>query len=162
MIPKNKSAIEKEYNRCMKKRAFVHIPKELYTEYIKEAYSDMASAEKEAETSPKWAIVKAYQALFLATSAVLIKKAGFYSKDHGCVLIALLNENVISKDVLNRISSALKSKKKTEDFFDEVSNIRVARNKYLYLPKTQRNLSVTVPDILDEIRELINILGDIE
>ncbi|MCK5334372.1 MAG: hypothetical protein KAJ24_07665 [Candidatus Aenigmarchaeota archaeon] len=61
--------------------------------------------------------------------------------------------------MLNRISSALKSKKKTEDVFKEVSNIRVTRNKYLYLPKTKRKLNVTISDTLDEIRDLINILG---
>ena len=75
-----KSSIEKEYARCIKKRAFVQIPKELYTESIKEAYSNLASAEKEAETSPKWAIVKAYQALFLATRAILIKNGLLFQR----------------------------------------------------------------------------------
>jgi len=159
MMPKNKETLEKEYLRCVKNNVFVQIPKEKYLDYVKEAYSDIASAELEIEKSPKWALVKAYQALFLMSSALLIKKAGFYSKDHGCVLIALLRENGLSETVLNSISDLLKNKNKNEDFFEEVSNIRIARNKYLYLPQIQRQMNVSVKDIVGEIKALIKIMG---
>ncbi len=161
-MPKNKEALEKEYSRCIKANAFVRLPKEKYIDYVKEAYSDIASAEEEIEKSPKWALVKAYQALFLMSNALLIKKMGFYSKDHGCILVALMKENALSEKVLEDISKLLKAKKKAEDFFDEVSNIRIARNKYLYLPQTQRQMNVSVKDIVDEIKSLIKIMGEKE
>lgn len=159
MMPKDKSALEKEYLRCVKNNAFVQIPKEKYVGYVKEAYSDIASAEQEIEKSPKWALVKAYQALFLMSNALLIRKMGFYSKDHGCILIALLKENGLSEKALSSISNLLKNKNKNEDFFEEVSNIRIARNKYLYLPQTQRQMNVSVKDIVDEIKALVKIMG---
>lgn len=162
MMPSNRQSLEKEYKRCIAKKAFVQIPKEAHTDYIKEAYSDIASAEEDVEKSPKWAIVKAYQALFMMTNALSIKKLGFYSKDHGCILVALMNENVIPSEILSKISAILAQRKKTENFFDEVSNIRIARNKYLYLPETHRKLDVSVADVVDEIKEIIRILGDLE
>lgn len=162
MMPKNKDALEREYSRCVKANAFVQILKEKYIDYVKEAYSDIASAEEEIEKSPKWALVKAYQALFLMSNALLIKKMGFYSKDHGCILVALMRENALSERTMNSISALLKNKKKAEDFFDEVSNIRIARNKYLYLPQTQRQMNVSVKDIVDEIKSLVRIMGEIE
>lgn len=162
MMPKNKNALEREYTRCIKSNAFVQISKEKYIDYVKEAYADIASAEQEIEKSPKWALVKAYQALFLMSNALLIKKMGFYSKDHGCILVALMKENGIPEKVLGSISELLKNKKKNRDFFEEVSDIRVARNKYLYLPQTQRQMNVSVKDIVDEIKSLIKIMGEIE
>lgn len=149
MMPKNESTLEREYSRCVKKKKFVEMPKEKYIDYVKEAYSDIASAEEEVEKSPKWAVVKAYQALFLMSNALLVRKTGFYSKDHGCILIALMKENALPEKVMNNISALLKNKKKNEDFFEEVSDIRIARNKYLYLPQTQRKLNISVKELVD-------------
>lgn len=162
MMPKNKESLEREHNRCIAEKAFVRIPKESYSDYVKEAYADIASAEEDVQKSPKWAIVKAYQALFLMSNALSIKKLGFYSKDHGCILVALMKENVISPELLEKISAILKQRKKAENFFEEVSNIRIARNKYLYLPQTQRKLNVSASDIIEEIKEIIRVLGEVE
>ncbi len=162
MMPKSENALEREYSRCIKKKKFVQMPKEKYIDYVKEAYSDIASAEQEVEKSPKWAVVKAYQALFLMSNALLVRKTGFYSKDHGCILIALMKEKVFSRKIIDDISVLLKNKKKNEDFFEEVSDIRIARNKYLYLPQTQRKLNVSVKELVDEIKILIKIMSDVE
>lgn len=162
MMPKSENALEKEYSGCVKKKKFVQMPKEKYIDYVKEAYSDIASAGEEVEKSPKWAVVKAYQALFLMSNALLVKKMGFYSKDHGCILIALMKENALPGKIMDGISALLRNKKKNEDFFEEVSDIRIARNKYLYLPQTQRKLNVSVKELVDEIRILIKIMSDAE
>ena len=100
MLPKNNTALEKEYKRCQK--SFITISKEAYKDYFEEAYSDLDSADK--EENDKWAIAKAYQALFLYCNGLLVRKAGFYSKDHGCVLIGLLKNNIVPKEILEKNS----------------------------------------------------------
>lgn len=95
-------------------------------------------------------------------NSMLIRKTGFYSKDHACILVALMREKAFSSDILDKISILLKDRKKNENFFEEVSDIRVARNKYLYLPQTQRLLNISVQDLVNEIKDMIKILGDIE
>jgi len=96
------------------------------------------------------------------SNALLIKKMGLYSKDHGCILIGFMHENIIPPEIMDNISVFLRSIDKNGTFFDEVSNIRIARNKYMYLPENGRNFDVSVKEIVDEIRNLIRIMGDIE
>lgn len=167
MIPKNISKLNKEFNRCSSKNTFVKVGKESYIDYMNEALSDLNSAEKEG--NEKWAITKAYQALFLACNALLVKKLGFYSKDHGCVIVALLKHGIVSEEKLEKITSMLEQKKKMfselrpkNSFFEEISNIRIARNKYLYLPQTQRKLKVSAKGVIEEVKEIIRILGEEE
>ncbi|MEA3378471.1 MAG: hypothetical protein U9Q69_02410 [Nanoarchaeota archaeon] len=165
MIPKTKKKLEKEYKRCENK--FVEISNSLYKEYQNFAYEDLDSAKK--EENPKWAIIKAYQSLFLMCNSILIKKLGFYSKDHNCVILALLFKNLISKEVLIKIHKMLKEKDKLfaeldlqESFFREISNIRIIRNKYMYLPKTLRKIKTPSKGVIEEVRKLIEILGELE
>jgi uncharacterized protein (UPF0332 family) len=165
MIPKTKTKLEKEFNRCEK--SFVKVDKSLFTEYIALAYEDFESATKEPNI--RWAITKAYQSLFLMCNSILVKKRGIYSKDHNCLIVALANENLINTGVLNRIYELLKSKEKLfeglnpeEALFEEISRLRIERNLYLYLPKTLRKITKTAKEILDETRELIKLLGEIE
>ncbi len=165
MMPKNDKALEREYNRCQK--SFVSVSKESYKDYFEEAYSDIDSADK--EENDKWAIAKAYQALFLYCNGLLAKKTGFYSKDHGCVIIGLFKNNIVPKEVLEKIHKMLKEKKKVfteielkDNFFEEISKIRITRNKYLYLPKTQRKLKESPKQRVKEVKEIIKILSEIE
>ena len=149
------------YDKCLKK--FVKVNKENYLDYIKEAYSDLESAEK--EDNEKWAITKAYQSLFLMCNALLVKNFGYYSKDHECVVIALMKNKIIASKTIEKISKILNKGqeldlKPKKDFFEEISNIRITRNKYLYLPKTQRKLNVSHKDIINEVKELIRLLGE--
>lgn len=165
MIPKTRQALERSYRRCEK--SFVNIDKSLYREYQQMAYEDIESATK--EQSPRWAATKAYQALFLMCNAVLVKKLGFYSKDHSCIITALLFHGIIPEESLEKIHSMLEKKDRLfaeippkESFFEEIANIRIARNNYLYLPKTLRNIKTPADRIIEEVRELIRLLGEIE
>jgi uncharacterized protein (UPF0332 family) len=165
VIPKTKEKLEKEYIRCEK--SYVKIDKNLFQEYLNLAYEDLDSAVR--ETNPRWAITKAYQSLFLMCNAILVKKIGIYSKDHHCLIVALANENLIKTPILNRIYELLKSKEKLfeglkpEDaLFEEISRLRIERNSYLYLPKTLRKITKTSRDILEEVRQLIKLLGEVE
>ncbi|MDP7116165.1 MAG: hypothetical protein QF632_05935 [Candidatus Woesearchaeota archaeon] len=163
MIPKTKEGLEKAYDKCQKR--YIKIDKISYKDYFEEALSDLAAADK--EDIDKWKIAKAYQALFLHCNGLLVKHAGFYSKDHGCVLIGLIEHKIISEGILKRIHTILEEKKKTEvpikeDLFNEITRIRIARNKYLYFPKTLRKLKASPKGIIEEIREIIQILSDEE
>ena len=52
--------------------------------------------------------------------------------------------------------------KSKDNFFEEVSNIRITRNKYLYLPETERKLKISHKTIIEEVKEIINILSGAE
>lgn len=165
MIPKTSNALERSYKRCEKD--FVRIDRSFYREYQQMAYDDLESASK--EESPRWAATKAYQALFLMCNSVLVKKLGFYSKDHNCIITALLYNKIIPEDSLTKIHDMLEKKDKffaeippNESFFEEIANIRISRNNYLYLPKTLRNIKTPADRIIEEVRELIRLLGEIE
>jgi HEPN domain-containing protein len=165
MLPKNNKALEKEYSRCQK--SFIAVDRGLYTDYFEEAYSDLDSADR--EKSDKWAITKAYQALFLYCNGLLVRSLGVYSKDHGCVLVGLLKNSIVSEEILKKIHDMLEDKKKVfteieleNNFFEETGRIRIARNKYLYLPKTQRKLRESPKERIKEIKEIIKILSEIE
>jgi len=165
-IPKIDKALDNEFKRCWNKKAFVNVDKSKYINYLDEAYSDIASAEK--ESSDKWAITKAYQALFIMTNALLVRHFGCYSKDHGCVIIALLRHKIVSEEVLDKISRMLSEKKKLlsetkpkSDFFREIENIRLIRNKYMYIPQTLRKLKSSPEDIIAEVKVMLNILREL-
>jgi len=166
MIPKNEKKLENEFKRCERSKSFVTIPKDSYLDYVKEAYSDLNSAEGELGKSDKWAIVKAYQGLFLMCNALLVKNLGYYSKDHGCVILGLLKNRIIDNETLQRISSILEKRDKLsqkepfKNFFNKIDDIRILRNKYLYLPETQRKLKESPKDIIDEIKEIMKILNE--
>ncbi len=163
MMPKTDKKMENAYARCQKH--FVKVGEESYKDYFEEAYSDLDSADH--EENDKWAITKAYQALFLYCNGLLVKKTGFYSKDHGCVIIGLLKNSIVSKEILNKINKMLEQKKSlfkelNGNLFMEIDNIRIARNKYLYIPKTQRKLKESPKERIKEVKEIIQILSEIE
>ncbi len=165
-IPKTNSALANEFKRCEKRKAFVEVDKARYTHYLDEAYSDLAYAE--GENSDKWAIVKAYQALFLMTNALLVRHLGYYSKDHSCVIIALLSHKIVSKEILDKINQMLEEKSKLfselkpqDNFFKEIENIRLTRNIYMYIPKTQRKLKISPAGVVAEVKALLSILREL-
>jgi len=165
MMPGTREKLEREYEKC--ERKLVRIDSSLYREYQSSAYEDLDSARK--EESPKWAITKAYQALFTMCNSILVRKLGLYSKDHNCVIITLLYKNLIPEETLGKIHEMLEEKDRLftelhpkDSFFEEVSNIRIIRNKYLYLPKTLRKIKAPSGQIIDEVRELIKLLGELE
>ena len=43
-----------------------------------------------------------------------------------------------------------------------MSRIRITRNRYLYLPKTQRKLKESPKERVKEVKEIMRILGEIE
>lgn len=160
MMPKTEKSVKKAFESCNKKKVFVSIDKESYLDYVTESLEDLNSAQKELDEGDlKWAVVKAYQSLFLYCTAVLVKNLGIYSKDHGCLIIALLEEKVVKNDILERISSLLEDK---QSLYDEVERIRLFRNKMLYFPKSSAKFGNKneVLKIIEEVRQLISVLGE--
>jgi len=156
MIPKTDQALEKAYAFCMRQNTFIRIDKQSYVDYRDEALADLASAKKEEDV--RWAIVKAYQALFHQCTAVLVKNLGVYSKDHGCLITALLKHALIQKETLEKVHSLFDHKK---TLFEEIDRIRLSRNKALYFPKTQSKLGKEeTSKIIEEVRALLMILGE--
>jgi len=157
MIPKKEKAIEKSFERCHK--TFVQINKENYLSYMEEALSDLDSAYKELkEGSIKWAIVKAYQALFLQCTAILVKNLGIYSKDHGCLLIALLKNNILKQEIVEKIESMFDHK---NTLYEEIESIRIFRNKALYFPKTQDIIGREDAERrIEDVRKIISAIGE--
>lgn len=139
MIPNTEKAVEKAYEFCEKRRKFVPMEKERYSDYIDESQSDLLSAEEEEikKGKLKWAIVKIYQSLFLLCNAFLIKNIGFYSKDHGCLIYALMKNKIISLEITGKLNQILEKK----NLFEEISETRIERNQALYFPKTIRKIS---------------------
>jgi len=159
MIPKTEKALEKAYTRC--ERRFVKIENSLYREYQLMAYEDLDSAKN--EDNPRWAITKSYQALFMMCNSILVKRLGLYSKDHNCVIIALLYKDLISKETLDKIHKMLETKRQPKDsFFNQISEIRITRNKYLYLPNILRKVKSPAEQVTEEVRKLIHLLGEQE
>lgn len=165
MIPKTKDKLEKEYKKCEK--SFVKIDNRLFKEYMELSYEDLESARN--EKNARWTVTKAYQSLFLMCNSILVRKKGFYSKDHNCLILALVHDNLISKELLERIHELLKNKDKLfnefnpeDSFFEEISLIRIERNNRLYLPITLRTTKKKSDEIVGEVRELIKILGEIQ
>ncbi len=154
MIPKTDKATEKAYANCVRHKTFIQIDKQSFTDYGDEALADLASAKKEEDV--RWAIVKAYQALFHQCTAVLVKNLGVYSKDHGCLITALLKQNLISRETLEKVHSLLDHKK---TLFEEIDAIRLSRNKALYFPKTQSKIGKEeAAYVIEDVRQLLVIL----
>ena len=157
MIAKTENGLERAYGQCERNNAFIKIDKESYVDYRDEALADLESAGKEEDA--RWAIVKAYQALFHQCTAVLVKNLGVYSKDHGCLITALLKHNLISKETLEKAHTLLDHK---TTLFEEIDNIRISRNKALYFPKTQSKLGKQEAErIIEEVRELMVVLAEV-
>lgn len=98
-FPKDKAALEAAYQNCSSRKQFVSLNKENYIEHLALAKDDLLSIANDFKgESWRWVIVKSYYASFHATNALLVKKLGFFSKDHSCAILALKRENLISPD----------------------------------------------------------------
>lgn len=158
MIPKTARSLERDYSACLKKKKFVLIDKTSYKDYFIESHPDLASAKKELEAGDlKWSFVKIYQSLFLLCNSILVKNLGFYSKDHKCLITALMKNKLIPENVLKSVKEIIKKK----TLFEEINDVRIGRNKAMYFPKTQRKLTDNeIREAFGEVEKLIDVLGD--
>lgn len=163
-LPKNIKALEKAYESCKRKNRFRKINSESFQDYVARSQSDLASAYNDLKAEDyNWARIKAYQALFHMLNALLVKNLGYYSKDHGCILTALIKNDIINDEAASKLHLVIKNAdhkiKSKEDVIQDIDDFRIQRNFALYKPKAWKE--VTKEDIeqeLDKIRNNIKIL----
>lgn len=166
-LPKTQKRLEKAYENCIKKGKFKEVDKESFHDYLIRSQKDILSAENDLKNEDfHWTRIKAYQSLFHMLNAILIKKLGFYSKDHSCILTALLNNNIITKEISSKMNIVIESitnqKKNPKESIQDIDDLRIQRNFALYKPKAWEE--ITKKDIQQElikIKHNLNILASL-
>ena len=90
-----------EFEKCLKERRILKIDAsdEMIQKEIEGAKYDLSSGEESlADEDYKWASVQAYYSIFHASKALVLKK-GYREKSHYCLLIALRELYVKSKEL---------------------------------------------------------------
>lgn len=158
MIPKNEKHLENDYNDCLKRKRFIEAEKDTYKEYIERAEDDFLSAKRDFDSKDfYWCIIKAYQSIFFACNAILIKEYGFFSKDHKCLISALLKFGIDKK-----ISEKIKKIFTLAENLEKVDIIRQKRNIALYHPKAKIIISSdSVNKVLEDSRTILNFIIEV-
>ncbi len=166
-VPKSNKALQKAYDFCVKKKSFRDAEKSTFVDYVLRSQKDIASAENDFQNEDYyWVRVKGYQALFHMLNALLVKHCGYFSKDHGCILTALLKKEIILDNIAEKLHIVVRDVENVRDFADsvgsavqDIDDLRIQRNFALYKPKAWKE--VTKEDIryeLDKIKKNIQIL----
>lgn len=90
-----------DFEKCLKERRILKIDasNEMIKKEIEGAKYDLSSAEESLNDEDyKWASVQAYYSMFHAAKALVLKK-GYREKSHYCLLIALRELYVKSKEL---------------------------------------------------------------
>ena len=163
-IPKTLNAIENAYNNCKKFNKFKEIDKNLFSDYLTRSQKDIVSAENDFKNEDYyWARIKAYQSLFHMLNALLVKKIGFYSKDHSCILAGLMRNNIITGKVAKELqinTDNLEFLQIPENFIQDIDELRIQRNFALYKPKAWEDVKKeNIETELNKIKNNLKILG---
>lgn len=103
-FPKTDKRFESSFENCRKRKKFIEISNVSYFKHLELSKDDLNSIKTDFENKNwRWVITKSYYAVFHATNALLVKKLGFFSKDHLCAVIALKKENLIPEELYNEL-----------------------------------------------------------
>ncbi len=103
-FPKTEEKLERSYENCKKRRKFVEVSRDSYSEHLELSKDDLNSIRTDFERKNwRWVVTKSYYAIFHATNALLVNKLGFFSKDHLCSVIALKKENLIPEELYKEL-----------------------------------------------------------
>jgi uncharacterized protein (UPF0332 family) len=103
-FPVTDKAIENSFQNCEKRKKFVEVESSTYAEHLELAKDDLNSIETDFENKNwRWVVTKSYYAIFHATNALLVKKQGFFSKDHLCAVIALKKQELIPQKIYEEL-----------------------------------------------------------
>ncbi len=167
-LPPTTKALERAYQNCQQKNKFRAVDNTQFQDYLIRSQKDIASAENDFKHEDYyWARIKAYQALFHMLNALVVKHFGYYSKDHSCILTALLKNNIITSEIASQLQVVVKDPTTkdittSEEAIQDIDNFRIQRNFALYKPKAWKE--VTKEDIkqeLDKIKNNLKILVSI-
>ena len=168
-LPKTTNTLGKAYQDCEKSNKFRNVAKESFPDYVIRSQKDMASAYNDFKNEDYyWARIKAYQALFHILNALLVKNLGYYSKDYGCILTALMKNEIITDEVASQLHIIVenvtkKSITSSEEAIQDIDDFRIQRNFALYKPKawedvTKENIEQELSKINKNIITLIELL----
>lgn len=105
-FPKTEKGVLRFFESCRKRKKFVEVSKEAYSEHLELAKDDLNSIKTDFEKKNwRWVVTKSYYAVFHATNALLVNKLGFFSKDHLCAVVALKRENLIPKELYTELGN---------------------------------------------------------
>ncbi len=159
-IPQTTKALENAYQDCEKRNIFRKVAKDSFSDYVTRSQKDIASADNDFKNEDyHWTRIKAYQALFHMINALLVKNLGYYSKDHGCILTALLKNRIITDETASKLQLVVKGMTESnaathEDAVQDIDDFRIQRNFALYKPKAWKE--VTKEDIEQELNKIKN------
>jgi len=104
-LPKEEKAVEKFYQSCEIRKKYVESKSDFADKHLKKAKHDLYRATREFEDKCwDWTVIKAYYAIHHAGNALLLKKKGFFCKDHYCLIVALKYHNLIKDELFNELS----------------------------------------------------------
>ncbi len=160
-MPKTQQSLERAYQDCERKKSFRKIDRDKFQDYLIRSQKDIASADNDLKNGDyHWARIKAYHSLFQMLNALLVKNFGYYSKDHGCILTALLKNNIITDEIASQLHLIVEDITKNtitpEDILQDIDDFRIQRNFALYKPKAWED--VTKEDIEQELNKIRNNL----
>lgn len=162
-IPKSVKSLENAYLNCQERGKFKKVEQQSFSDYLERAHKDLASAERDLKAKDlHWARVKAYQSLFHILNALLIKKLGYYSKDHGCIIVALMKEKIITEETAKKLHLLVGKVLKqitSKQVYKDINEFRIQRNFALYKPKPWEDVKEEdVRSELDKIKDNFKIL----
>ena len=103
-FPKTDEKLESSYESCEKRKKFIELSKESYSEHLELAKDDLNSISADFEKKNwRWVVTKSYYAVFHATNALLVNRLGFFSKDHLCAVVALKKKNLIPEELYKKL-----------------------------------------------------------
>jgi uncharacterized protein (UPF0332 family) len=89
-LPQRRKTIKTFYESCTSRKKFIKVESTEFFIHLEKAKHDLQRAMEEfKDRCWDWTIVKAYYAIHHAANALLIKKAGFFSNDHICLIVSL-------------------------------------------------------------------------
>ena len=105
-LPKRRKTIKNFYETCISRKKFIKVESGEFIIHLEKAKHDLERAIKEFKDECwDWTIIKAYYAIHHAANALLIKKAGFFSKDHICLIISLKHLELIPNNFYEELRS---------------------------------------------------------
>ena len=104
-LPRKKESIEKFYLNCEKRKKYIEGRKEYAERHLKKSKHDLFRAVREFEDKCwDWTVIKAHYAIHHAGNALLLRKKGFFCKDHYCLIIALKHYDMVGENLFGELS----------------------------------------------------------
>ena len=104
-LPNTEKGVKKFQENCEKRNKFIQGNREFYKKHLKKAKHDLYRAVREFEDQCwDWTVIKAYYAIHHAANSLLLRKKGFFCKDHSCLITALKHYNLIPDNLFSELT----------------------------------------------------------